>query len=447
MRIVDYVEQSFSNLWKKKLRTFLTTFGVIIGIGALVTMISFGKGVQKNLTDKFQELELFNYVTLLPSSSGFALIQNMESAPAGVEGAVLDEATIEELKVLEGVVSVFPEVRFPARIMVGESRKYTLIQVLPAQIAGSELVNLRAGLAYESDNSDSVIVSDSLLSEMGIKDPESAVGQEIQVSTVIFSPGLLNPTNLPALLQGGGLPVQQETYSLTITGIAERMGMIGPIPLRSNIFIPPGTAERMKKISLTSIFDFFQSPSQGLGYSMVNVRLSSPTHIERIKSFARDRGFQTFALIDQLEEIKTGFVFMDMFLAAVGMIAIVVASLGIVNTMVMSIMERYKEIGIMKAVGAGDGDISKIILFESGVIGFLGGLFGLALGWIVSLIINLVLNSFLAKQGVPYINYFSFTWWLCIGAVLFSVLVSLISGAYPMKRAASVDPVVALRHD
>ncbi len=138
---------------------------------------------------------------------------------------------------------------------------------------------------------------------------------------------------------------------------------------------------------------------------------------------------------------------MDMFLLAVAMIAITVASLGIINTMVMSILERYREIGIMKAVGASEKDVKKIFFFESAMIGFLGGVFGLALGWVVSIIINQVANHFLAKQGVPYVDYFSFPWWLCLGAVVFSILVSLAAGVYPALRAARVDPVVALRHD
>jgi putative ABC transport system permease protein len=113
----------------------------------------------------------------------------------------------------------------------------------------------------------------------------------------------------------------------------------------------------------------------------------------------------------------------------------------------MSILERYKEIGIMKAVGASDGDVKKIFLFESGAIGFLGGVLGLALGWLVSMLINQIVNYFMAKQGVPFIDYFSFRWWLCFGAIVFSILISLAAGIYPTMRAARVDPVVALRHD
>jgi ABC-type antimicrobial peptide transport system permease subunit len=101
----------------------------------------------------------------------------------------------------------------------------------------------------------------------------------------------------------------------------------------------------------------------------------------------------------------------------------------------------------MKAVGASDGDIKKIFFFESSAIGLLGGLFGLGLGWVTSGIINRVVNYFLAKQGVPFINYFSFPLWVCLGAVAFSVAVSLFSGIYPAWRAARVDPVRALRHD
>ncbi|MBW7992188.1 MAG: FtsX-like permease family protein [Planctomycetes bacterium] len=109
--------------------------------------------------------------------------------------------------------------------------------------------------------------------------------------------------------------------------------------------------------------------------------------------------------------------------------------------------ERYREIGIMKAVGASEKDVKKIFFFESGVIGFLGGVFGLALGWVVSMVINQIANHFLVKQGAPYTDYFSFPWWLCLGAIAFFILVSLAAGLYPAARAARVDPVVALRHD
>ena len=256
-----------------------------------------------------------------------------------------------------------------------------------------------------------------------------------------------NIPNLLTFLQGNGLPFTSKNYNFTIAGVIERMGVSGPIPMRSNILVPSDTSEKMKKIEITSISDIFQSIRQPQGYSMVGIKLKDPKYIDSVKKFVQGSGFRTFALIDQLDEIKRAFIFMDLFLFAVGMIAITVASLGIINTLVMSILERYKEIGIMKAVGASNSDVKKIFLFEAGLIGFLGGVFGLALGWTVSMFINFVANIVLARQGVPYMSYFRFPLWLCLGSIIFSITISLIAGIYPTLRASRVDPVVALRHD
>jgi putative ABC transport system permease protein len=451
MRVSDYIEQSFSNLWKKKLRTVLTIFGVMIGIGALVSMFSFGQGIQDNITNTFNELQLFNYVSIYPRSENNQKIPHSEDPntpeQAGLYTQILDDEFIRDVTEIEGVESAFPEVRFPAMIRFNEQEKFSLVQVLPADICQSGLMKLRAGRPYSPDDSNALIISDSLLRRMKVREPEAVIGQEIEISTLTVDLSLSNIPNIISFLRGKGLPFSRQSYQFTIVGVTGQMGFAGPMPVRSDVFIMPAESENMNKLSLTSIWDLFQSSQQAKGYSMVNIKLSSTKYIEPVKAQMEDLGFRTFALIDHLEEIQTGFIFMNMFLFAVGMIAITVAALGIINTMVMSILERYKEIGIMKAVGASDGDVKKIFFFESGAIGFLGGVLGLILGWLVSIIINQIINYFMAKQGVPYMDYFSFRWWLVSGAIVFSVLISLAAGVYPTIRAARVDPVVALRHD
>jgi len=447
MRIYDYIEQSFSNLRKKKLRTFLTTFGVVIGIGALVSMIAFGKGIQKSFTDTFYELGLFNYVGVYPRSKSSQYSEDPNTQQeTGQQTHLLDDEMIREISKIEGVEWAFPEVRFPAMVRFGDEEEFSLVQALPANICQAGYLKLRAGAFYASDDENSLIVSDSLLHRINVKEPETIIGKEIKVSTLAIDFSLSNISNIISFFLGTGLPFSNQSYTFKIVGVTEGMGMGGQIPIRSDVIIPSGTSDGMKKISFTSLWDFFR-PQQAQGYSAVGVKLTSPKYVEPVKAQMEELGFETFAFADQFEEVKTAFIFMDMFLFAVGMIAIVVASLGIVNTMVISILERYKEIGIMKAVGARDRDVKNIFLFESGVIGFLGGVFGLALGWVVSMLINLILNIFLTRQGLPYMNYFNFPWWLCLGAVVFSILVSLTAGIYPTLRAARVDPVVALRHD
>lgn len=449
MKIGDYLQQSFSNLWKMKLRTFLTTFGVVVGIGALAAMVSFGIGMEKNASESFKSLELFNYITVFPASQTVPFASGSEETTseetAGDE--ILDAAAIDKIKEIKGVTAVFPEIRFPAVLRFEGKEEFRLVQVLPADVAASKLLQFRAGEAYAEGDEDALIISNVLLRQLKVNDFSSALGKKIELSSLAFDFSLFNPTDLAAMLSGDKLPFRKEGYEFTIVGIAESMGFGGPTPLRSDAFISPQASQKIKKLPFTNLWDLFRSPGSIQGYSAVNVKISSPAYADSIKDQIQKMGFKTFVLLDQLEEIKRIFFYMDMFLAAIGMIALFVATLGIVNTMVMSILERFSEIGIMKAVGASDRDIRKIFFFETASIGFMGGIFGLALGWMVTRIINMVVNYFTAKQGVPVIEYFSFPLWLCLGAVAFSILVSLAAGIYPAYRAARVDPIIALRHD
>lgn len=467
MRISDYIEQSCTNLWKKKLRTFLTTAGVVIGIGALVCMFAFGQGIQRNITNQFKALDLFNYINVSipghPGRSGRrhrsfdpddppAAAENA-AAPAASSGVepntpVLNAQFLEQLKDIPGVEAAFPEMRFPAQIRIGTRSEFTMIQVLPAGVCQSSLVKLRVGACYASDEPNELVISDTMLQRLGVKDFDTAVGMDAEIATLTMDFSLTNLLRMAFESGGrGGLPISRERYRFKIVGVAERMGFGGPLPIRSDAYIPPGMADRMRKLSLTSVWDLFQPSDGSTNYSMVSVKVKSPQDVAPVEKVLQAKGYRTFALMDQLDQMRIGFLIMDMFLVAVGMIGITVASLGIVNTMVMSILERYREIGIMKAVGATDGDVQRIFLFESGLIGLLGGLFGLLLAAAVSLVINAVINAIMARQGAPHMAYFDFPWWLCLGAIAFSILISLLAGVYPTRRAARVDPVVALRHD
>jgi putative ABC transport system permease protein len=453
MQISEYIRFALSNLRDMKLRTALTAFGVTVGIGALVAMVGFGQGLQKNVTASFEKLDLLNSITVLPGDafSRNPLRDPDEPAPRspkrGGSAVPLDDAAIKRLEGLPGVEIVFPEIRFPALVGLGDSEEMRLVQIIPAKIASSKLLKLEAGKAFDRDDEDAVIVGRSLLRRMAVADPAAAIGQKLRLSSLAFDFAALDPKNLASIFQGGRLPFKKQDYEFTVVGVAENLGFMGPTPLPSDVYIPPGSARRIEKLPFTNIWDLFRARGGSLGYSAVNIRLKSPASAEAVKREVQAMGFATFALIDQFNQVKTSFVFMDMALAAVGMIAIFVAALGIVNTMMMSILERYSEIGIMKAVGASRGDIKRIFFVESSAIGFLGGVFGLLLGWAVSRLINRVVNYFLAKQGIPFIEYFSFPWWLCAGAIAFAVVISLVAGILPALRAAKVDPVVALRHE
>ncbi len=456
MRPADHLRFALTSLWKRKLRTFLTASGVMIGIGALVAMVSFGRGMQKNVTESFRSLELFNTLTVLPGNAaraeprgrGEGRLPGPPAAATVGAGSILDEAAAARIAGLAGVESAFPDIRLPALVRLDGNEELRFVQVVPASIAGSESIRFAAGRAYGSDDDEAVIISASLLKDLGVDDPGSAIGRKLSLSTVGLDFSNFDLADPMASLAGQKLPFSTEERGMTIAGVSEVSPFGSSGPLQSDLFLPAGTARRINRLPFSSIWDLFRAGrGGGLGYSALNVRLQSIQALEPVKKEVKAMGFGTFALADQFREIRRGFLMMDMVLAAVGMIAIVVASLGIINTMVMSILERYSEIGVMKALGARDRDVRRIFLVESGVIGVLGGVAGLALAAVVSGLVNRIINYFLAKQGVPYIDYFDFSWWLGLAALAFSAAVSLAAGVYPAMRAVRVDPVRALRHE
>ena len=450
----DYFEFALSDLAQRKLRTFLTSFGVTVGIGALVAMVGFGIGMQRNVSDNFRKLDLFNSLTVLPEGAGPAAPARRGRGPAGrtpasakADTARLDDAAVARIAALPGVESAYAEVRFPAVIRFEGKEEFRLVQVLPAGPGASRGSSLAAGRMYGSDEERAVVVSRGLLRQLGISDPAAAVGARIEIAPLSLDLSALEPAKLGALLSRRELPFKKEYSSFKVAGVIDGGGGGGPMGLGGDVLLPPGPASGLSKLPITNLWDLFRAGEGGLGYSAVNVRLASPGAADSVRKAVRGMGFSTFALVDQFEQIKTGFVLMDMFLAAIAMIAIFVASLGIINTMVMAVLERTSEIGIMKAVGASPRDIKKIFVFESSLIGLGGGVCGILLGWAVSRAINPVINYFGARQDLPAMEYFRFPAWLILGGIAFAGLVSLLSGLYPAQRAAKVDPAVALRHE
>jgi putative ABC transport system permease protein len=158
-------------------------------------------------------------------------------------------------------------------------------------------------------------------------------------------------------------------------------------------------------------------------------------------------GFGAFSIVDASRSMGQFFAVLDGFLAIFGSLALAVASIGIVNTLVMAILERRREIGIMKAIGASDADVRGLFFAEAGAMGLVGGAAGVGLGWAIGRLINFATNIYLGRQHFPSAQIWSVPLWLILAAITFSVVVSLLAGLYPAGRAARLDPVQALRYE
>src|SRR4029077_14358024 len=218
-------------------------------------------------------------------------------------------------------------------------------------------------------------------------------------------------------------------------------------PMRARVFLPLGLAENLHVMQLVDLREITRAASKQPVYSSISVRVKDPSRIQGVEDAIKKMGFTTFSILDASRSLQQVFRVLYAFLGIFGSLALIVASIGIVNTLVMAILERRREIGIMKAIGASDGDVKKLFFAEAGAMGVLGGIGGVALGWAIGHAINLGTNVYLKRQALPPENFWSVPWWLVAAAVAFAFIVSLLSGVYPAARAARLDPVQALRYE
>jgi putative ABC transport system permease protein len=224
-----------------------------------------------------------------------------------------------------------------------------------------------------------------------------------------------------------------------------------------SVIIPLSTASRFKSGGISNsptdllaamqsgtLFSEPDAPNQET-FSQVTIDFNPKVYHKKISDSVEAMGYRTFSFAASFEEIQRAFLYFDLALGLIGLIALTTASLGIVNTMVMSILERRKEIGILKSLGADDRDIRVLFLAESGAIGFVGTVGGILFGWMISRIASFVAQAFMKQQGVPPIDLFALPIWLILIALVVGISVSVIAGYYPAARASRVDPVEALR--
>jgi putative ABC transport system permease protein len=471
MNLQDMTIMGFSNLWRTRLRSTLTILGVVIGIGALTSMVSFGTGMQKNLTDAFTKNDLFTSMNVTPKDLN---VDEMMGGDFSGIGEMLDEtpepltgSILCAIRAIEGVQIAFPDESFAGKLKFNDKEVSKNMQPIPA--AASEFYpynDLLAGELYPHDSSQLVVIKWETLRDLGLiveypdltytlsrKDsiqgtriisPDSIIGREITLVTAELN----IPSNPLGILMGQDFePFEESSREYTICGITNPRDEFTFDRSRSALVIPPVTARKIPRLSFSSVWDILGEGKEEGTYSSIYVRVAEMEDLTPAREKIEAMGVGVFALADELDEIKRAFLIMDSLLGAIGTIALIIAALGIINTMLMSILERTREIGVMKAVGGSENEIKFIFFVEAACIGLVGAIFGLLLGWLVTRIANQVMNTMVLPDNQGPIDLFYFPLWLILGAVGFSVIVSLAAGLYPAIRAARIDPVRALRHD
>ena len=467
MKLPDLTELALRNLRESILRNSLTTVGISVGVASLVAMVSLGTGLQQTFARRLEKSGLFD--TIFVSSRREMRGMNREderNGPTPGESRVLDEAARAEIEHLPNVREAYPDIRFVTELRFDDKPHLTMISALPPSAQSNDSFDNMQGHFFSSNDAAEVILQKSFAEELlgqtpalGAPEPNVAdlaaplLGKQIIMRYAQRSPSSPNVSepvpaaNTPSDFGGASYSVVSREQKLTIVGISDLDPESMRGPTRAKVFLPLGLAESLHVMLPTDLREIASTGSGQTVYSSISVRVKDPSRIQPVEDAIKKMGFTTFSILDASRSLQQVFRVLYAFLGIFGSLALVVASIGIVNTLVMAILERRREIGIMKAIGASDRDVQLLFFAEAGAMGILGGIVGVVLGWAIGQVINFGTNLWLKSQSIPPEHFWAVPWWLVVFAILFAFIVSLLSGLYPAGRAARLDPVQALRYE
>jgi putative ABC transport system permease protein len=468
MKLPDLGELAVRNLRESMLRNSLTTIGISVGVASLVAMLSLGIGLQQLASRRLMKSGLFD--TVLVTSRRDLRNSNRgedRSGPAPGESRILDEPTRLEIEHLPNVLEAYPDIRFITELRYEDKPHLTMVAALPSSAQSNDAFEAMQGQFFSSDMAPEVVIQKTFAEELLGKAPQPGLdetnvaalaapllGKELTMRYAQREAPPAAPSSAENSTPGGDQGLAGAAYSvvsrelkLKIVGVADLDPESMRGPTRARVFLPLKLAESLHVMQTTDLREISRAANDQPVYSSVSVRVKNPSGVQPVEDAIKKMGFNTFSILDASRSIQQFFKVLDVFLGIFGSLALAVAFIGIVNTLVMAILERRREIGIMKAIGASDGDVKRLFFAEAGAMGILGGIVGVALGWAIGQVINLGTNIYLKRQSFPPEHFWAVPWWLVVFAVLFSFLVSLAAGLYPAGRAARLDPVQALRYE
>ena len=469
MKIPDLTELALRNLRESLLRNSLTTIGISVGVASLVAMLSLGIGLQQLFSRRLAKSGLFDTVLVTSHRDLRGMGRDREeerNGPTPGESRILDEPARLEIERLPNVVEAYPDIRFITELRYEEKPHLTMISALPESAKGNDAFEGLQGSFFSSDTAPEVILQKTFAEELLGKTPargldetnvadlaKPLLGKELtmryaqRAATPSAPLGAASDATIAAGLAGAAYSVISREQTLKIVGVADLDPESMRGPTRAKVFLPLKLAESLHVMQPTDLREIARAASDQPIYSSISVRVKNPAQVQLVEDAIKKMGFGTFSILDASRGLQQVFKVLYAFLGIFGSLALIVSSIGIVNTLVMAILERRREIGIMKAIGASDGDVQKLFFAEAGAMGILGGVVGVALGWAIGQLINFGTNIYLKSQSFPPEHFWAVPWWLVALAIGFSFLVSLVSGLYPAGRAARLDPVQALRYE
>ena len=468
MNKLDLLQLAQKSLWRRKARTILTVTGVMIGTTAIVVMLSLGIGLNEN---QRRSMESWGSLNLIRVQAG--MNYDNEGKPLG-EAKRLNDETVEALRAIEGVQAVTPAYDAGGEAKYGRQRGFLqLIGVDPAAMEYLEFTPM-LGRLLEPGDRNVIVVGSQVINQF---QDENEI-RKMQRG-MMFSPGMREQKDpadildqrLVMELRSGSTGEKKKAFGFQVVGVLEgdqkehSYQAYAPIEdikrMRSFLNQGAGGSSNMMArdiamkmgggIVSTRRVSGSSNRSNADDYSYILVHTKDVGDTKIVSKALKEQGYNSWSMADQLEGIEKTSRTIQAILGGIGAITLLVAAIGITNTMIMAIYERTREIGIMKVIGATFSDIHSMFLAEAGMIGFFGGLLGLGLSYSVSYVINQVSKDFMSR-GMPTgteeaIGISLIPGWLALFALVFAVMIGILAGLYPANRAVRLSPINAIRND
>lgn len=424
MTIQDQIRTAVANVGRRKMRSALASLGVVVGTLTIVVMVSLATGVRLQINRQFAAIGLDRLTVNPPGGrrGGFDPGE-FDSSGGSARKKTITQQDVDRWKQLPGVTQINPEVYLPGWIVVGlkwngtnqgvrmrgeDPMRGMFFEGPPEPVAGS----------LDLPESGGIVMSQGTALALGVSSNDfgGIIGQKIEA----------------VLRTSRG---ETKSYFLRVQGISGER--------QHNVQVSIDDRIAMKNWWFNTTNTIAHD-----GYDFVAFRSTDVTRAVELTAQLKKEGFQVQSLEGVVEVANRVVTVITLMFTLIGSMALLVATIGIANTMVMAIYERTREIGILKAMGASCGEIRQMFMMEAGCIGLIGGVIGLLLGWLAGLGMNQVVPIYLRHRELPvHGDFFVVTFGLAGGTILFAIFIGLVAGLLPAQRAAKLDPLQALRHE
>ena len=437
MSLKDMLTTAFLNLWRRKMRAFLTVLGMVIGVASIVVMVSLGIGIKQATIESFAGTG--SLTTIRVSSWSYVSTGNGGGSSRQKK---LDKKAMAEFKKITGVEAVMPLIETYGMLKSGRYVTDASILGVTKEQAEQFGITLSEGTIPGSSGSNTYQMAVGAWTLQNFYDPDNyrqavdkngnpKITKDSRMQLTFDYRNVSSRYMMNASVSSDDedtIPLGN-TYKIKVTGIMDQSN-------NDFSYYCLMDATQLEKLAKANK-DFTNYDSSN--YQTVLVKCAEIEDVKTVKDAITQMGYGTYSLQDAVEMAEKSTQNVQYLLGAIGGVALLVAAIGIMNTMMMSIFERTKEIGIIKVLGCRIDNIAGLFLTEAAYIGLFGGALGMGLSFGISALLNVFLASSGLRSIIPA--------YLVIGAVLFSIIVALAAGMYPAIRAMKLSPLAAIRNE